>query len=301
MARTDSLTNFLTDIATAIKNKKGDTTPIPASNFDSEINNLQTGGGDVEEYFNTTITSNTSSNKVFGNNFIKKAPDVTVDDTVTSLSYAFYQVKGALPKVICNNNVTSISYMYASTTATEVDLSGINTENLTNASNTFFSSKFIELDLSSWDLKNLTSANYMFSGCPVTTLKINGLDLGKVTSFNATFRMFKGTDLSEIDASSSVNMENVLYIASNLTNFGGFKNLGQAYLTTSSANNSLYKLDLSASTQLTHDSLMNVINNLYDIKTKGCATQQLVLGSTNLAKLTEDEIAIATNKGWTVS
>jgi len=46
---------------------------------------------------------------------------------------------------------------------------------------------------------------------------------------------------------------------------------------------------------------MNVINNLYDIATKGCNTQQLVLGSTNIAKLTAEEIAIATNKGWTVS
>ena len=29
--------------------------------------------------------------------------------------------------------------------------------------------------------------------------------------------------------------------------------------------------------------------------------QNLVIGETNIAKLTEDEIAIATNKGWTVS
>ena len=46
---------------------------------------------------------------------------------------------------------------------------------------------------------------------------------------------------------------------------------------------------------------MNVINNLYDIATKGCKSQSLQLGSDNLAKLTEEEIAIAINKGWTVS
>jgi hypothetical protein len=54
-------------------------------------------------------------------------------------------------------------------------------------------------------------------------------------------------------------------------------------------------------TKLTHDSLMNVINNLYDIKSKGCNTQQLVLGSTNLAKLTAEEINIAVEKGFSVS
>ena len=46
---------------------------------------------------------------------------------------------------------------------------------------------------------------------------------------------------------------------------------------------------------------MNIINNLYDIKTKGCNTQKLILGTTNLHKLTSEEIAIATSRGWTVS
>ena len=40
----------------------------------------------------------------------------------------------------------------------------------------------------------------------------------------------------------------------------------------------------------------------YDVANGGTLyTQQLVLGSTNMAKLTAEEIAIATNKGWTVS
>ena len=40
---------------------------------------------------------------------------------------------------------------------------------------------------------------------------------------------------------------------------------------------------------------------LYDIAEAGCRAQSLVLGSTNMAKLNPTEIAIATNKGWTVS
>ena len=86
-----------------------------------------------------------------------------------------------------------------------------------------------------------------------------------------------------------------------ITDLEGFKDLGKAYETTASVNNSYYRLQLSNSNSLTHDSLMNVINNLYDIKTKGCKAQRLDLGSTNIAKLTSEEIAIATEKGWTVS
>lgn len=44
MARIDTLTNFLTDIANAIRNKKGTTETINASVFDTEIENITSGG-----------------------------------------------------------------------------------------------------------------------------------------------------------------------------------------------------------------------------------------------------------------
>lgn len=90
------------------------------------------------------------------------------------------------------------------------------------------------------------------------------------------------------------------YSTINLDYMGGFENLGMAYNTSSSENNNNYRLVVSYF-KLTHESLMNVINNLYDIKTKGVKPQQLVIGRDNLAKLSEEEIAIAQNKGWSVS
>ena len=109
------------------------------------------------------------------------------------------------------------------------------------------------------------------------------------------------TTVPELNLSNVTNLTQMFRYCIALTTLGGFKNLGQAYLTSQSSNYSEYKLDLSSCSSLTHDSLMNVINKLYDIATKGCNTQQLVLGSTNLAKLTAEEIAIATNKGWSLS
>lgn len=46
MARTDNLNNFLTDVAEAIREKKGTTETINASSFDEEIKNLPSGGGE---------------------------------------------------------------------------------------------------------------------------------------------------------------------------------------------------------------------------------------------------------------
>lgn len=56
-------------------------------------------------------------------------------------------------------------------------------------------------------------------------------------------------------------------------------------------------LDLSPCTKLTHDSLMVVINGLQTVTTK----QTLTLGTTNLAKLTDEEKKVATDKGWTLA
>ena len=53
---------------------------------------------------------------------------------------------------------------------------------------------------------------------------------------------------------------------------------------------------LSDSTELTHDSIMVVINGLQTVK-----DQTLTLGTTNLAKLTDDEKKVATDKGWTLA
>lgn len=61
-------------------------------------------------------------------------------------------------------------------------------------------------------------------------------------------------------------------------------------------------ISMSACTKLSHDSLMSLINTLYDYKAEGSTTTRTAtLGATNLAKLTDTEKAIATQKGWTLA
>lgn len=69
-------------------------------------------------------------------------------------------------------------------------------------------------------------------------------------------------------------------------------------LTTITGNpNFKVSLNLSTCTNLTHDSLMVVINGLQTVTT----TQTLTLGETNLSKLTEADKKISTDKGWTLA
>ena len=49
MARIDSLGHFLTDVADAIRNKKGSSGTIQASSFDTEIASIPSGGGGAVE------------------------------------------------------------------------------------------------------------------------------------------------------------------------------------------------------------------------------------------------------------
>lgn len=60
MARIDTLTNFLTDVSNAIKQKTGGSNPIPASTFDTEILSIETVGNYQEK--NITITENGTFN-----------------------------------------------------------------------------------------------------------------------------------------------------------------------------------------------------------------------------------------------
>lgn len=62
------------------------------------------------------------------------------------------------------------------------------------------------------------------------------------------------------------------------------------------------RFKLNECTKLSHDSLMSIINSLKDYTGQPQeTTPNLVIGSTNIAKLTSDELAIATNKGWAVT
>lgn len=151
------------------------------------------------------------------------------------------------------------------------------------------------------DTSNYTNMSNMLLGCSSLT-SLPPFNTSKVKSFSTTFGNCKGLqNVPQFDASSATNVSSMFEGCRSLINFGGLLNLGQAFSTTTAANNYMCKLDLSYSIQLTHESIMNVINNLYDIASKGCNTQQLMLGKTNLAKLTAEEVAIATNKGFNVS
>ena len=176
----------------------------------------------------------------------------------------------------------------------------MNTSKTTNFSY-FFNQCHSITEIPLIDTSNGTNFNSMFGNCK-SLLRIPELNTRNMEKAENMFsECGKLTTIPLLKASKTKSILYAFTYCSSLTNFGGLENIGEAYSTTQSANYVYYQVELSYSRKLTHESLLNVINNLYDIKTKGCNAQKLVLGASNLAKLTPEEIAIATEKGWTVS
>ena len=176
----------------------------------------------------------------------------------------------------------------------------INTSSVTNMNNAFVECSNLE-EIPLLNTSNVTEASNMFKGCS-NLITIPQLDTSNIKNM---WQMFtecnRLTTVPLLNCSSVTNISAIFLSCQMLENLGGFYNLGNNYPTSSYANTYEKKLSLLDCRNLTHDSLMNVINNLYDIASKGVKTQQLALGNRNLAKLTAEEIAIATNKGWNVS
>lgn len=233
------------------------------------------------------------------------------------------------------SNVTNIAYLFNNCSNLNIDISNLKFGKLTNVEGLFSGCRSIvgELTLPVMDTEQCKSFMNMFHNCGASKIKrLESLNTSNVTNMSQMFGSMyslteldismwntkKVTNMSQTFSScinlltlSAMHADSVTYISyvfsgmTKLSNFNGFINLGKGYSTTQNANYSSYKLDLSGLINLTEESLINILNNLYDIKTKGCKPQTVVLGKTNLAKLTSEEgqtaLSNAQAKGWTVS
>lgn len=149
-----------------------------------------------------------------------------------------------------------------------------------------------------FDTSNAQYLDYFLTNNPLIT-EIPQLNTSNCKQFGSAFSWCIALiTIPLLDFGKATTITNVLSNCIALENLGGFKDLGKAYETSKSAEYSQYKLDLSKSTKLSHESLMNVINNVCDIASLGIQPQTIVFGKTNLLKLTDAELQVLSDKGW---
>ena len=140
-----------------------------------------------------------------------------------------------------------------------------------------------------FDFSNLAGATDMFNSCCMVNINID------ISNWTAATRTFAQTYSNAYMENITIKMGDKLTSVTNM-----FQNCTAANITfTEDSVIACKGLDFS-SCPLTHDSLMSIVNALQDKASLG-KTGTITLGTTNLAKLTDGEKAIATQKGWTLA
>lgn len=157
--------------------------------------------------------------------------------------------------------------------------------------------------LSSQDFSKVTNIGGAFSYCTKITA-LPDFNFMKLTSFESSssnwlYNSYNVESMGVIDCDSISNIAYAFGYSqqNNLKHIGGFRNLGK--VKSLSNTNSNYFMNYAPN--LTYESVMNVINLLYDRAANGLSNLTLKLHANHMAMLSDDDIAIATNKGWTLT
>ena len=240
----------------------------------------------------------------------------------TSLDYLFFKNTNLININVSNwdtSNVTSMRFVFATMLKLEsVDCADWDVSKVTD----FFamydeSYKLKTIDVSKWDTSSAINMSWMFHGNNLKHLDVSNFNTSKVTNM---FSMFSSSssltqlDISNFDTSnvldfghafaywSGVNKElNIsgLNLSKCTSMDGTFLRSGFKVIRSDGLrlpNIDMSNIGLNDSTELTVDSIVGLMNALPQ-SDKGYSFQ---IGDVNIAKLTNEQKAIATNKGWTL-
>ena len=283
MAKTDNLSDFLTDVANSIRTKTGTTEQINAQDFSDKILNIPSGG---ENTLKNLLDATNSCYRLFYN-YKGASVDglIQPNDTenVTDMTGMFEGCTNLITVPLLNtSNVTDMLYTFQSCSSLTT-VPQLNTSNVTDMTLMFEGcSSLTSIPL--LDTSNVTTMNTMFKGCTnLTTVPL--LDTSKVT---VMANMFNGctnlTTVPALDASNVTGEDALLGAFANCTNLKSIlmTNIGVDF-------------DITASAQFEREDLLVIINNLK--QNHDSSKKILRMRDTCLAKLTDADKEIARDKG----
>lgn len=330
MAKNNNLQDFLKDTADAIRTKTGTTEPINAQDFSTKILQIPSGGENtLKNLLDATKTTKYLFISYEGNDIPNL---IQYNDTseVTDMSYMYQWCKSTNFPQLNMSKVTNVSYMFYNckniVTAPILNLSTV--KNCESIFRDCINLTTCEIS----DFSNATNLNGLFAGCRKLTNTASNLTTPKVTDTGFMFYQCNALETApEMNTSNVTDMSKMFYSCnklttvplydtskvtrmgemfwhcsdlqtvpafdcSNVTNmnniFTGCRSLKSILMT-----NIGVSLDISASTLFERSDLVTILNNLKTVT----SSKTLKMGATNLAKLTDEDKAIATNKGWTLA
>lgn len=287
----------------------------------------------VIDNFNSTIKATTMSNCFYNNLKINSVNFTNWDfSECTDWSSAF-QGCTDLVEIIGVNSInmsknTSLSNMFnGCINLVSLDVSSWDTSNVAAMNDIFSGCVRLTSIRNNWNCKSAWTIGGMFANCPLLALNFTFDFTGNArTNVNIT-RLFRDSpkirSLNLIELQGISAMEGLLTSVSDLTTITNFppyhmtdsgwsgiwntygtniKTLDVTFVGTFNTgdetlfNKGYWEYSYTKPT-FTPASLVNLFNHLATVTT----TQNLQIGSNNLAVLTAEQKAIATNKGWTLS
>lgn len=185
-----------------------------------------------------------------------------------------------------------------------IDVSRFDTSKVTNMSQMFYQCfQLRSLDVSGFDTGKVTLMYDMFNNCnKLQTIDVSRFDTSKVTNMLTMFSSctsLQSLDLTGWNVSGVINATNMFAGCTQLITLVGSRSLDEIKRNNIGAMNGA-RIDYSVSyCPLDVASLVALFNGVADLT--GQASKTITVGKTNLAKLTPEQIAIATNKNWNVA
>lgn len=218
-------------------------------------------------------------------NHYKFIPNLPLPSNTKNLFMYWYDII-EVPDFLNLNEITDVSSFFAGCYSLR-DFKYSGDFNATNSiSGLFQQCTNLSGDISI-NAPNATSANSAFYLCK----NINSITLttAPLTIYGQIFlNATKLQSVYNLNLGETSEAQYQPFYCSNLTNI--------TFADSSIINNST---SFSACTKLTVDSILNILNILKDLT--GSTSATLTLGATNLAKLTDEQKAIATNKNWVLA
>ena len=329
MAKTDNLGDFLKDVADSIRTKTGTTELINAQDFSDKILSISGGGGNtLKNLLDATKNADYLFYEYQGTS-VDGLIQYSDTENVERISRTFYRSKVAKVPELNTSKAKDFSYTFAYSSINEFP--NWNFSNAETIGYLLSQCKSLKTDIVINNLSKLTGdycLNGAFQQSAVTSVTLNDLNPNIAYSINNTF--FDNGWLRSISLNTTTGVPMKVKSMSETFNYcSQLKTLPLMDLTqctrfsvtgcnslesipaydlsniTSINLNSLYKLaefhatgmkvsfNISSSTKFTKEALVEILNNLATVTT----TQTLTMGDTNLAKLTDEDKLIATNKG----
>ena len=272
---------------------------------------------DTKEFDYKTIKKvKTLQNLFYQNSAIQEITEVKGTDTPV-LKYMFYQcayLESADLSGLKDLQITDMLGVFdGCNRLTKVNLKGLDTSRCINFASTFKScGNLTEVDLSDINTESSAGFSAMFQGCNVLkSLNLSKFKTDKAGAFNNMFRMcaaLTSLDLSSFNTENGTIFQELFYGCSNLqeliVNFdfskaSAFTNWMYNCSKLKTIRGSISNLKISVSMSMVpmdNESAMLFINGVTDVEDE----QTLTFKSSTYSTLTDEQIAIATAKGWSV-